>query len=265
MDNHSLAIYVHELRNLLFNIQGSFNLFNTSMTQQQSGGILYSGQLVLNPVSQLAALLWPTRARSRARGEKLREILQLPEKHMLNDRRLIEIMERNDERMDEWISQTKGERVVVDFVGDIAQLGPDMKVEGIYRAYDPKTLVFYYRGVGFNLKGIADHVQNLAQRINAVYAQMFPEQIQREREYIEQVQAAQKAQAEQQAQPGDVTPTAESGGEASKQPAQDAAESDQGAKGAPAKKQAPAKAPAKTKAKAAPRSKSKAKAKTADA
>ena len=88
MDNNTLAIYINELRNQCINVEASFNLFNQALANQAGPGILYASQMILVPGSQMAAMLWPTRARSRNRGEALRKVLQLPEKHALNDRRL---------------------------------------------------------------------------------------------------------------------------------------------------------------------------------
>lgn len=205
MDNNTLALYIHELRNQLFHTQGSLNLFNAAVQQQQIQSILYSGQQVLMPVGQVSALLWPSRARARSRGESLRKMLSLPEKHVLNDRRLSEISDRCDEKMDEWIAATRGERVMIDFVGDIQeatdQMGSDLKAEGIYRAFDTKTAVFYYRGVGFNLRAIADAMSDVGQRINVIYGQLFPEQMKAEQEHAKRIEEAQQqAQAETEAQ-----------------------------------------------------------------
>lgn len=204
MDNNTLAIYIHELRNLLFNTQGSFNLFNGAMQQRQAAGILYAGQLVLVPVSQLSALLWPPRARARSRGEALRKVLQLPEKHVLNDRRLSELADRGDEKMDDWIASTKGQQIMIDFVGDVKQATEQFEgtlgTDGIYRAYDPNTLIYYYRGVGYNFKAIADALSDIAARVNNVYAQMFPEQAKAEAEAQKKLmEQQQQAQAEAQA------------------------------------------------------------------
>lgn len=248
MDNNSLAIYVHELRNLLFSIQGSFNLFNGAIQQRQTGTILYGAQLVLSPVGQLSALLWPPRARSRARGEKLRKILQLGDKHALNDRRLTELGERFDEKLDEWVNTTRGNRVIIDYVGDLAQLGEGVEAGNIYRAYDMNTRVFYFRGVGYNMQSIADAVTDLSGRINAVYRQMFPEQAAAEDEYRRQLAEQIKQQQEAQAKAADEAaeaPKADAATEEAK-PAEEAKAKKPAAKKAPAKKAA-AKKPAEKK------------------
>lgn len=210
MDENTLAIYIHELRNLCQHCQTSFDLFNNAMRNQRSSAILYGGQMVLMPTSQISALLWPSRARSRGRGEKLREILKLPEKHALNDRRLSELWERSDEKIEDWISTTKGDKVAFDYVGNPQQLGEGFKTSGIYRAYDPNTLIYYYRGVAYNFQALANALMDIGGRVNAVYRQMFPEQAKAEDEMREKyLEAMKKAQEEGAAK------TAEDGGEVS--------------------------------------------------
>lgn len=264
MDNQTLAIHLHELRNLVHHTQAAYDFFNNFADQNQSQGVLYAGQLILTTTSQLAVALWPSRARSRKRGEDLRKVLGLGEKHALSDRRLTELCDRQDEKLDEWISATKNERLVIDFIGDPAtmQIRPEdaqgavMSERGIYRAYNPANQVFYLRGIPYNLQALAKAVNEVAERIMTVYARMFPEQVKREEEARKmEAEARQRAQEEaQSAQPGVLqTPAPEPGaseGEVEKPapkkaPAKKAPAKKPAAKKAPAKKPATKKAPAK--------------------
>ncbi|WND02873.1 hypothetical protein QGN29_00665 [Temperatibacter marinus] len=208
MDNNTLSIYVHELRNQFTNLQASFDLFNQSIAAKNGQGILYTGGMILFPASQIVSILWPTRARSRGRGEALRKVFQLEEKHVLNDRRLSEINEHSDTKTEEWIAKTKGQQIVFDFVGPRAELdtiepsenGELVSDENIYRAYDPDTRVYYYRGVAYNMNAIATALADVSGRVNNVYAQMFPEQVKREQEFVAaQRKAIEEAEAAQQA------------------------------------------------------------------
>lgn len=256
MDNNTLAIYIHELRNQCLHAEASFNIFNQAMTNRMGSGILYGGQMILIPGSQIASVLWPTRARARARGEALRKVLQLPEKHPLNDRRLCELWERSDEKLEEWISDTRGQQVIFDFVGDPATVGDGKTPDAcIYRAYNPAARIYWYRGIAYNLQAVANALTDVATRVNAVYRQMFPEQAKAEDEARRQAMEAQKAaqEAAQQAAPAQVASEAEAAPAAANdtadtpkpKPAKKAA-----AKKTAAKKPAAKKAPAK---KAAPK------------
>ncbi|WP_374764473.1 hypothetical protein [Yunchengibacter salinarum] len=195
MDNNTLAIYVHELRNQCLHTKISFDLFNQALSNQASAGILYGGQMALLQASLIGGLLWPTRARARKRGETLRKYMNLPEKHPLNDRRLIEVFERNDEKTEEWIAETKGKQTVFDFVGDPAAIAQEELTErNFFRAYDPQRKTYYYRGTGYNMDGIAKAVSDLSGRTFQLYRQLFPEQAKREEEAARQQQAQQQAQ-----------------------------------------------------------------------
>ena len=177
MDRASLAIYIHELRNQCMYTEAAFRVFNQSMQQNAAAGVFFSAQGILLSASQIAALLWPTRARVQKRGQDLREILQLPEKHPLNDRRLSALWEHADEKLEDWVGRTKGEKVVFDHLGPLAELNKQVPVADghIFRLYDPQTLTFYYRGEGFKLQGLADAISNIYSKITIVHRQMFPD------------------------------------------------------------------------------------------
>jgi len=248
MDQNTLSIYIHELRNQCLHMQASFNLFNQAANAGQSQGVLFGGQMILMPASQISALLWPSRARARGRGEALRKVLQLPEKHALNDRRLSEIWERSDEKTEEWIANTKGQQIIFDLVGDPASVGDGTTtIDAVYRGYNPTNQVYSYRGVAFNLPALAKAVSDVAGRVNSVYQQLFPEQAKAE---AAQAAAAQKAAAEQQQAataaaapaPAPAAPAPQAApaakGPAAKSPAKKAAAKKPAAKKAAAKKPA---------------------------
>jgi len=200
MDQNTLSIYIHELRNQCLHMQASFNLFNQAANAGQSQGVLFGGQMILMPASQISSLLWPSRARARSRGEALRKVLQLNEKHALNDRRLSEIWERSDEKTEEWIANTKGQQIIFDLVGDPTSVGDGTTTaDAVYRGYNPGNQVFTYRGVAYNLPALAKAVSDVAGRVNAVYRQLFPEQAQAEDAAAQQA-AAEQAKAQQAAQ-----------------------------------------------------------------
>jgi len=255
MDNNSLAIYIHELRNLCDHTVASLDIFNQAAQARNGKAILYAGQVVLMPVAQIASILWPSRARSRSRGEHLRKTLGLAEKHVLNDKRMTELLDRSDERLEDWISRTKGDQVVFDFVGNPADLkdnqGISVREDSIYRAFNPENRIYYYRGVGYNLQALAQAIADLNARVWAVYRQLFPEQAKAEEEARRRaMENAQKAQAESKA--AEAQAVADAGKNTAVDTAADTGPQDAkpAAKKPAAKKAAPKKAVAKTTTKA---------------
>lgn len=177
MDQNTLAIHLNELRNIATHTKASFDIFNQSLENKANVGVLYSLNAILWNASQISSIIWPARARARKRGEELRNVLQIPEKYALNDRRLIEMFEREDEKLDEFISATKGKRVVFDYIGDLEVLvNEGVEEAGIYRAYDPVKKIVVVRGTSYSLDAIAKALMEVGSRIVEAHTQMFPEQ-----------------------------------------------------------------------------------------
>jgi len=85
--------------------------------------------------------------------------------------------EHADERLEDWVGSTKGEKVIFDHVGSLEELNKQVPiVEGnIFRLYDPNTMTFYYRGDGYKMQAIADSISEIYSRVITVHRQMFPE------------------------------------------------------------------------------------------
>lgn len=176
MDQTTLALFIHELRNQCAYTDAGFDVFNQALEKRALTPVFFAAQSVLLTASQISGILWPVRARAKKRGEMVRQILQLPEKHALNDKRLSAIWEHGDEKLEDWISATKGDQVVFDHVGPLSQMAPEAINEaGFYRLYDPEQMIYYYRGNGYKIQAIADAVADVYARVNTVHRQMFPE------------------------------------------------------------------------------------------
>lgn len=174
MDVNSFIIYLHELRNQCLYTQAALQVFNQSIEQKTSTGVLFAGQAVLTSASHVAGILWPTRARARRRGEVLREKLGLPAEHAMADRRFVELWEHADEKLDEFVRTTKGERVLFDHVGSPASLNlPGLKESGVYRMYDTDNRVFTFRGIGYNLVNLAKAIEEIGRRAEALHRQIM--------------------------------------------------------------------------------------------
>lgn len=177
MDRTTLALLTHELRNQCIYTDAAFRVFNQSLEQNAASAAFYAAQSILLTASQIGCMLWPPRARSRKRGEAFREILQLPEKHPLNDKRLLTIWEHADEKLDDWLGRTKGQQIVFDHIGPLADFeGAPESEENIFRLYDPAEMVFYFRGDGFKLQAIANSIADIYARAHTLHGKFFPEQ-----------------------------------------------------------------------------------------
>jgi hypothetical protein len=177
MDNTTLAIFIHELRNQCLFTEASFRVFNQSLEQNIPTGVFFSAQGILLTASQISGILWPSRARAKARGKHIRDALVLADQHPLNDKRLITMFEHSDEKLEDWIGATKGEQIIFDHVGSLAEMD-ELKFsdENIFRLYDTATSTFYFRGAGFNMKALANAIADIYTRVTALHKSMFPGQ-----------------------------------------------------------------------------------------
>ena len=177
MDINRFVIYMHEIRSQCLFTRAAFQIFNQALQEKQWNGALFAAQAALTSAAQVAALLWPPRARARRRGEILREKLGLPESHALGDRRFVELWDHADEKFDDWLKRTQGEQVLFDFVGPARALNiPGLKDEGIYRLYDTETKIFVFRGVGYNMQNLAKAIEEIGRRAEYLLNQIIPPQ-----------------------------------------------------------------------------------------
>ncbi|MCK5041383.1 MAG: hypothetical protein KAR62_03780 [Sphingomonadales bacterium] len=181
MDNATMAIFVHEIKNQCLYTEGAFNVFNQSFEQKASTGVFFAAQSTLLAVSQLACIIWPSSSRSRKRGEEIRKVLGLKESHPLNNSRVRALWDKGDEKLEKWISDTKGGNVIFDHLGEISLLDPNSFTEqNIYRLYDPKTSILYFRGDGYNMQAISNAVADIYTRVTQVHQTMFPDHYKKE-------------------------------------------------------------------------------------
>jgi hypothetical protein len=175
MDNATLAIFIHEIRNQCLYTQASFSVFSQSFEQKIHAGVFFSAQSTLLAASQLSNLIWPTGPRSKKRGEEVRRVLELDEKHPLNNHRIRTVWDKSDEKLEKWASETKGGNVVFDHLGDMSQFDPSsFTQENIYRLYDPTTAIFIFRGDSYNMQALGKAIADINGRTLQVHQILFP-------------------------------------------------------------------------------------------
>ncbi|MGF1607508.1 MAG: hypothetical protein ACFB22_14345 [Rhodothalassiaceae bacterium] len=173
MDQSAVALYLHEVIAQSQFTNAALTVFNQSAEQQAGVGILFAAQAALTSASHIGNILWPTRARHRRRGEVLRNLLDLPEKHAFADRRFAELWDNADQKLEDWIDANKSGRAVVDVIAPLDQLGVDgLEESHLLRAYDPQSRIFYYRGIGYNLQTLAKNIGDIGARASQAAAKL---------------------------------------------------------------------------------------------
>ena len=177
MDLNLLGLHIHELRNQCRYIEANIGIFSQMLEHRSSVGVFFTLQGIMVGSSNISRLVWSPRKKGKDRSAALRDMLGLPEKHPLNNSNIIGLLEQSDEMNDAWISQSKNEYILYDFIGEIASSQhKDAETKNIFRAYDPTNHTYYYRGQAYNLDAMLKALGDLADRVNQVHIKLFPEQ-----------------------------------------------------------------------------------------
>ncbi len=117
-------------------------------------------QALLAHVCQASRLLWPARAASKERGERLRKELKLGDECPLNLRDARARLEASDEHFEDWLAtmETPG---YLDFnimpVGSIS----GFKQDTFQRSLDPDTYKLTLRNEAWDLRRLADELHRV--------------------------------------------------------------------------------------------------------
>ncbi|WP_138379150.1 hypothetical protein [Luteithermobacter gelatinilyticus] len=177
MDMNIVGMHIHELRNQCRYIEANVGVLNQSLEKQAPVGVFFALQGLMTAANQLARILWSPRKKGRDRAARLREILGLPEKHPLNNENILSLWDFSDEANDQWITQSKGEYILYDFIGDIANSPhKDVEMKNIFRAFDVTTKIYTFRGVGYNMEALLKAIADVSNRVNQIHVRLFPDQ-----------------------------------------------------------------------------------------
>jgi len=160
MDNEVLFKLLEETRQQCRFAQFAFQNLRTSLNALDSEKVFFYVHAFLAHASAVSGVLWPGRAESQARGERLRTELKVSDQSPLMMRQLKPVLEAADASLEDWISRS-GNRNYVEMnimpVGTLADFKPD----NFHRSLDPDTLEFHFRGVPCDLRPLADELRKI--------------------------------------------------------------------------------------------------------
>lgn len=161
IDEGNLHIYHREVeRQCQFGIMAYTDLVN-ALTKGETDRIWYSVQGFLFAAGNVSKLLWPIAALE-ARGERLRSSLQVPNTSLLQPRIFRNHFEHFDERLDDWVNSSERHKFVDSNVGPPAMISGSEPIDFL-RNLDSSTLAFTFHGDKYELRPIAQEMQNLWQ------------------------------------------------------------------------------------------------------
>lgn len=177
MDMNVIGLHIHELRNQCRFVEASVDILNQSMESQAAVGAFFGLQNIMLGTNQIARLLWTPRKKGKERAASLRQLLELPEKYPLNNESILFLNDHSDETNDQWISQSKDQYILYDFIGNIAESRhKDVETKNIFRAFDPSTKIYTYCGISYNLEALLKALGDVSNRVNQIHFRMYPDQ-----------------------------------------------------------------------------------------
>jgi len=177
MDMNVIGLHIHELRNQCRFIEASVDILNQSMEKQASVGVFFGLQNIMLGTNHISRMIWTPRKKGKNRAEALRKVLELPEKYPLNNDNILSLVDHADETNDQWISQSKDQYILYDFIGDIsASQHKDVETKNIFRAFDPNTKIYTYLGTGYNLDALLKALADVSNRTSQIHMRLYPDQ-----------------------------------------------------------------------------------------
>jgi hypothetical protein len=116
-------------------------------------------QSILFASANVSKILWPGKKR-KARGEYLRVLLGIEDKHMLSDRSIRNSFEHYDERIENWFDERET-AVYRDLVLEACLTDPSMTSRVSHRSYDQYSFVLKFRDESLNIKELLTELATL--------------------------------------------------------------------------------------------------------
>ena len=135
----------------------------------------------LHYTSNVSLILWPypkgrksIKEKRMARGSYLRQILLLPEEHLLSDRKFRDHIAHMDERIDDWWGDSERHNIARLTVGTrnaISAFNP----KEVFEYYIPAEKVFFFRGDEINIQESVNALQDIKVRAGHRIQALMPQ------------------------------------------------------------------------------------------
>jgi len=120
-------------------------------------------QSILSASANVSKILWPARKERRARGEYLRDLLNVDEGHLLSGRKIRNSFEHYDERIEDWFEEHE--------TASYCDLALEAQVPGLlmppkfsHRSYDQYTCDLKFRDEKINLQELFSELAKLREK-----------------------------------------------------------------------------------------------------
>jgi hypothetical protein len=160
MDNKTLYRMVEELRQQCRFALLGFQSIRSTLNTNDPERVFLQVHAFLGHAVSVSRLLWPNRAESGARGERLRQELKAPADSLLRLTGFREQVDRFDEAYEDWLLGLE-DRSYMDMnlmpVGTVQ----GFKADSFQRSLDTETLRLFLRGTPCDLRKVNDEIRGL--------------------------------------------------------------------------------------------------------
>ncbi len=160
MNNQIMFKLLEEIRLQCRFAKFAYENLRLSLQAMDAEKTFFYVQAFLNQARNVSRLLWPARASSQERGERLRKELQVAPESPLNLRELGQHLDASDERLEDWIGAMQNPGYM-DFnimpQGSISAYQQD----SFQRNLDPDTYKLIFRGESCDLRQMVDELHRL--------------------------------------------------------------------------------------------------------
>lgn len=143
--------------------------------QRELGLVFDALRLALHYTASVSRIFWTpsNRPNSKARSEKLREVIDLASDHPLQSRKWRDHFEHLDERLDKWVERSPREFTAVEMVlyADADEIVRNVAESSVAVVYDEKSCGFLLFGDQFPLIQLEAGVTEIRELISAYLGQ----------------------------------------------------------------------------------------------
>jgi len=168
-----LRLFVLEVdRQAQFGLSAAADLRH-AVTRNDMDRVWYSIQSLLVATGNVSKILWPSRSASSARGDTLRQTLQVENNSPLNSRKFRNHFEHFDERLETWGISTHTHMVVDSNISSARSIrgGPSLFH---VRNLDPSTETITFHGDVYELRPIINALESLRSETELVLKRNEP-------------------------------------------------------------------------------------------
>jgi len=156
--------------------------FNYAMAHQDDCDPFDHITALINHSAAVSRMFWPpgspnklSKARSKARGDYLRNSVGVEDDHSVRQRKLRDHFEHYDERLDEWAESSFNRSIILKMIGSRELIqGPYIGDGDIIHHFNPENRTYYFRGEAFNIQQIVDGVEDIGRKIVDRLCQISP-------------------------------------------------------------------------------------------